>query len=169
MARPSPQEYGEYYHRYISLVPENDIASAFTSQTAVVLEFLDHLPEKKLNYAYAPGKWTIKQVLQHIIDAERIFAYRALRFARLDETPLPGFEENDYAEVANVEHRKWTDMIEEFQMVRSASEHLFLSLDEDELLRSGTASNTRMSVRSLGYVIIGHSLHHMRIVKERYL
>ncbi|GEP96513.1 DinB family protein [Chitinophaga cymbidii] len=169
MARPSAQDYAEFYHTYVSLVPEDDILQAFTSQTTATLEFLDEIPEEKLDYAYATGKWTVRQVLQHMTDAERIFAYRALRFARKDITPLPGFEENAYAAEANVAHRDWVDMIEEFQLVRLASEHLFRSLNEEELQRKGVASNAPITVLSLGYIIIGHAMHHQRVIAERYL
>lgn len=168
MARPSTQDYKEFYHTYVSLVPENDILEAFSSQTAVTLQFLDAIPEDKLDYAYATGKWTVRQVLQHLTDAERIFAYRALSIARKDPNPLPGFDENEYAEVARVEHRDWMDMIEEFQMVRLASEHLFRSLNEDELQRKGMASNAPITVLSIGYIIVGHAMHHQRVMKERY-
>ncbi|WP_119079015.1 DinB family protein [Chitinophaga alhagiae] len=169
MARPLASEYGEYYHGYISKVKEDDLLTAFRNQTAVSLQFWREIPENKLDHAYATGKWTVRQVLQHLTDAERIFAYRALRFARKDMTPLASFDENSYAEEARVDHRSWTDMVEEFQMVRIASEHLFRSLDGEEMERSGIASNALMSVRSLGYVIIGHAIHHQGIVKERYL
>lgn len=168
MARPSIQDYKEFYHTYVSLVPENDILEAFSSQTTVTLQFLDAIPEDKLDYAYATGKWTVRQVLQHLTDAERIFAYRALSIARKDPNPLPGFDENEYAEVARVEHRDWMDMIEEFQMVRLASEHLFRSLNEDELQRKGMASNAPITVLSIGYIIVGHAMHHQRVMKERY-
>lgn len=169
MARPLAQDYAEFYHTYVSLVPENDILEAFSSQTAATLQFLDAIPENKLDYAYATGKWTIRQVLQHMIDAERIFGYRALRFARKDLTPLPGFDENEFAAAARVEQRDWMDMIEEFQMVRLASEHLFRSLNEEELQRKGVASNNPITVLSLGYIIVGHAMHHLRVIKERYL
>jgi uncharacterized damage-inducible protein DinB len=168
MARPSTQDYKEFYHTYVSLVPENDILEAFSNQTTVTLQFLDAIPEDKLDYAYATGKWTVRQVLQHLTDAERIFAYRALSIARKDPNPLPGFDENEYAEVARVEHRDWMDMIEEFQMVRLASEHLFRSLNEDELQRKGMASNAPITVLSIGYIIVGHAMHHQRVMKERY-
>lgn len=151
------------------MVPENDILDAFPNQTAVTLQFLDAIPEDKQHHAYATGKWTIRQVLQHMTDAERVFAYRALRFARKDHTPLAGFDENEFAAAARVEHRDWVDMIEEFQMVRLSSEHLFRSLNEEEMQRKGMASNTPVTVLSLGYIIIGHALHHQRVIRERYL
>lgn len=169
MARPLASEYGEFYHTYISKVKEDDLLTALRNQTAVSLQFWQEIPGAKLDHAYATGKWTIKQVLQHLIDAERIFAYRALRFARRDLTPLASFNENSYADEARVEHRSWTDMLEEFQMVRNASEHLFRSFDGEEMERSGVASNNPITVRSLGYIIVGHAIHHQGIVKERYL
>jgi uncharacterized damage-inducible protein DinB len=168
MPRPLAQEYGEYYHGYINLVPEDELSLSFRNQTANTLQFLEDIAESKLDYAYAPGKWTVKQVLQHIIDAERIFVYRALRFARKDSTPLASFEENDYADVARVNNRSWTDMVEEFQMLRGSSEHFFRSLNEEELGRYGKASGVDITVRSLGFIVIGHALHHQKILKERY-
>lgn len=169
MARPLASEYNPYYHGYISKVKEDDLLTAFRNQTAVSLQFWAELPENKHDHAYASGKWTLKQVLQHLIDAERIFAYRALRFARKDMTPLASFDENSYADEARVGHRSWADMVDEFRMVRQASEHLFRSFDGEEMERSGIASNSSMSVRSLGYVIVGHAMHHQDVVKERYL
>lgn len=142
--------------------------TAFHHQTSLFLAFLDHVPAEKLNFAYAPGKWTVKQVLQHITDTERIFAYRALRFARKDQTPLSGFKENDYAVVARVDHREWLDLVEEFQMVRVTTEHLFRSLSEEEMFRSGTANESPFTVLSIGYIILGHAIHHRRVLEERY-
>lgn len=168
MPRPLPQEYGEYYHGYISQVPENELSLAFSNHTANTLQFLKEIPVSKLDYAYAPGKWTVKQVLQHLTDAERIFVYRALRFARKDSTPLASFEENDYADVARVDHLNWEDMIEEFRLLRSSSERFFLSLNEEELSRFGKASGVNITVRSLGFIVIGHALHHQKVLKERY-
>lgn len=169
MARPSQGDYGAFYETYVSKVPEHDILEAFKKHTADVLEFLESIPAHKLNFAYATGKWTVKQVLQHMTDAERIFAYRALRFARKDNTPLASFDENSFAAEAQVEHRDWMDMVEEFQLVRLSSEHLFKSLQEEELKRSGIASGVPVSVLSLGYILVGHAIHHMGILKERYL
>lgn len=168
MPKPLAQEYGAHFGNYIRLVPEDDLTESFNNQTASTMQFLQNIPEAKLNYAYAPGKWTVKQVLQHMIDAERIFVYRALRFARKDATPLASFEENDYADVARVDHLSWEDMVEEFRLVRKASEYFFRSLNEEELGRYGKASGTDMTVRSLGYTTIGHAMHHQNILKERY-
>lgn len=168
MPRPLPQEYGEFYHRYISLVPEDDLSLSFDNQTTATLQFLEGIPESKLNYAYAPGKWTVKQVLQHLSDAERIFVYRALRFARKDSTPLASFEENDYADVARVDHLNWKDMLEEFRLIRRASKHFFRALNEEEMSRFGKASGVNITVRSLGFITIGHAMHHQNVLKERY-
>ena len=169
MARPSQGDYGAFYETYVSKVHEDDLIEAFRKHTADVLDFFEGIPRQKLDYAYATGKWTIKQVLQHITDAERIFAYRALRFARKDNTPLSPFDENEYAAEAQVAQRDWMDMVEEFQLVRLSSEHLFRSLGTEELQRSGIASGVPVSVLSLGYILIGHATHHMEVVKERYL
>lgn len=169
MARPSPQDYAPFYHTYVSQVPEDEILTAFTNQTAATLQFFGRMPENKIDHAYATGKWTVKQVLQHLTDAERVFAYRALRFARKDYTPLNSFDENAYAEAARVDHRNYQDMLEEFQMIRNASEHLFRSLNEEELQRQGVASTAPVTVLSLGFIIIGHAIHHQRVISERYL
>lgn len=169
MPRPLPGEYGEFYHGYISQVSEDDLSAAFDNHTAATLQFLQDIPEAKHNYAYAPGKWTVKQVLQHLTDAERIFVYRALRFARKDATPLASFEENDYADVARVDHLNWKDMLEEFRLVRRASEYFFRALNEEELGRYGKASGKDITVRSLGFITVGHALHHLNVLKERYM
>lgn len=169
MPRPKQSEYAAFYETYVSRVPEDELTAAFRKHTATVLAFLGKVPDDKYDFAYAPGKWTLKQLLQHIIDAERVFAYRALNFARKDANPLPGFDENEFAAVARVDEREWSDMVEEFQFVRNASDQFFRTLNEEELSRSGVASNHPVSVRALGYIILGHAIHHMEVVKERYL
>src|SRR5205085_9801419 len=123
--RPDLNRVPEFYHNYINQVKEDDLATAFTNQTAVLVSFLETIPKEKYDYAYAAGKWTIKEVLQHLIDGERIFCYRALRFARKDATPLPGFDENLFAETAKAGKRNWNDLVEEFKAVRRSSELLF--------------------------------------------
>lgn len=120
------------------------------------------------DYAYAPGKWTVKKLLNHIVDTERIFIYRALCIARGDQTPLPGYDENDYAEAAQVGHRSLVDLAHEFQSVRSATLSLFNSFGEHELLRTGIANGNAMSVNAIGFIIIGHALHHEVVARERY-
>lgn len=169
MPRPLPTEYAGYYDTYISKVPEEDLIPAFRKHTAAMLAFLKKVPVVRRTFAYAPDKWTVKQVLQHIIDAERVFAYRALNFARKDANELPSFDENEFADVARTEHRDWNDMVEEFQFVRNASDIFFRSLNEEELSRTGIASGKSVSVRALAYITLGHAIHHMEVVKERYL
>ncbi|UYQ93953.1 DinB family protein [Chitinophaga horti] len=168
MPKPLPTDFNPFYGTYVHLVPQHEALEAIVTNTSQVVRFFQSIPVDKQHYAYAPGKWTIKQVLQHITDAERIFAYRALRFVRADETPLPGWEENDYAAHARVDHLHWNDMIDEFLHVRKASEHLYKHLNEAELARSGTANNSFITVNALGFVIPGHALHHMKVIEERY-
>ena len=159
----------EYYHKYTNQVSETDLMKSFKNETPAFIKFLESIPSSKHDHRYAEGKWTIKEVLQHIIDAERVFTYRALRFARKDPTPLPGFDENIFATNAKADKRNWNDMVEEFKSVRRSTEQLFASFDDEQLNAVGTASNASNYVLGFGYIIIGQSLHHMRIIKERYL
>jgi len=154
---------------YIGKAADKDVVKSIKESTKAFKTLLKEIPSKKRNYAYAEGKWTIKESLQHIIDAERVFAYRALRMARLDPTPLPGFDENTWAVSANKIHRKWDDLVKEFKTVRASSEILFESLGEAELLFAGTASNLPVNALAMGYVIAGHVQHHIDIINERYL
>lgn len=165
---PDLSRIGDWYHGYVKLVDEPDLAEAWSRHTDAFLDFFENIPPEKYDYRYAAGKWTIREVLQHIIDAERIFAYRALRFARLDDTHLPGFDENKYADQAKAHTRPWEKLIEEFKVVRHSSVLLFSSFDEEQFEASGVASGSRCYVRGIGYIIIGHSLHHLRVTRERY-
>jgi hypothetical protein len=169
MPRPDLSRVPEFYHNYINLVPETNLMTAFKNQTPVVIDFLQNLPADKIDYAYAEGKWTIKEMLQHIIDAERVFCYRALRFARKDPTPLPGFDENLFAANAKADKRKWNDLLEEFKTVRKATEWLFRSFDEQQLNETGISNNASNYVLGFGYISVGHVLHHVKIIKQRYL
>lgn len=169
MARPDLSRVFEYYHRYIDQVKEDDLVKALSNQTTSFLQFLDSIPVSKRNYAYAEGKWTIQEVLQHIIDAERIFAYRALCFARQDKTPLPSFDENSYAENSKAAARKWDDLVEEFKAVRLSSEIMFRSFDNDQLESDGVANNKPVYVLGIGFVLVGHVEHHVNVTRERYL
>lgn len=166
---PDLSRAGEWYHGYIKMVPQDDIKAAFSSKDNNLIAFLSSIPESKYDYRYAENKWTVKEVLQHIIDAERVFTYRALRFARKDQTPLPGFDENLFADNSKASAREWNDLVEEFKHVRRSSELFFNSLDEDQLEAGGISSNNPIYVRALGYIIIGHALHHQKILAERYL
>ena len=169
MPRPDLKKVPEFYHNYINQVPENELPDAFKKESPGFIQFLESIPANKRDSRYAPGKWSIKEVLQHIIDGERIFAYRALRFARKDATPLPGFDENNYAAFAKTENRDWNDLVEEFKIVRRSSEILFGSFDEEQLNASGIASNHSNYVLAFGYIIIGHANHHRKVIRERYL
>ncbi len=165
-----PNEFSGHFANYINQV-SSDYSLLEEMEISVhrLIKFVQNIPLDKFDYRYAEGKWTIKDIIQHIIDAERVFAYRALRFARNDKTTLPGFEENDYVEEANAGKRSIQDLLTELLIVRQGTLALFKSLSEEELLRIGTASNNPMSVRALGFTIIGHQNHHQRIFQERYL
>ena len=169
MPRPDLSRVPEFYYNYINQVPDNDLVAAFKNQSPVVINFFENIPSDKIDYAYAEGKWTIREMLQHIIDAERVFSYRALRFARKDPTPLPGFDENLFAENAKADKRQWNDLLEEFKTVRRATEWLFGSFDAEQLDATGTSNNSSIYVLAFGYICVGHALHHVNIIKQRYL
>ena len=163
-------EYSEHLAAYINQVSnEYPLLEELEISIHRLIKFVQNIPLDKFDYRYAEGKWTIKEILQHLIDAERIFAYRALRFARNDKTPLPGFDENDYAAEAHADKRSIQELLTELAVVRQATQSLFKSFSQEELLRKGSASNNPVSVRALGFVIIGHQNHHERIFQERYL
>jgi len=159
----------EFYQPYLDLIKEDEIGSAQKKNTRQFRKFLKKIPSKKIDYAYAEGKWTIRESLQHVIDAERVFAYRALRLSRLDATPLAGFDENTWAIHAGGATRQWDDLLQEFKAVRSATEYLFTSLSEEQLRFVGQASGRPQNAFTLGFLIPGHAAHHLRIIKERYL
>ncbi len=169
MPRPNLSRIPNWFHNYVNQVPEKDLMEAMKKQTPLFVSFFESLPAAKRDYRYAKGKWTIKEMLQHIIDAERVFAYRGLCIARQDKTSLPGFDENDYADNAKADKRNWDDMMEEFKAVRRSSEILFGSFDEEQLETTGTANNNPIYVLAMGYVLVGHVNHHLNILKERYL
>jgi uncharacterized damage-inducible protein DinB len=166
---PEATEYQSYYGRYISLVPGQDLVQTLDQQIAHTLPVLRAITEEKSLHRYAPGKWSVKELLGHLIDAERIFTYRALRFARKDPTPLPGFDQDPYVEAAKFDSHPWNDLIAEFEHVRRSTILFFRALKPEDLLRSGTASGNAITVRALGYIIAGHELHHMAILRDRYL
>ncbi len=165
-----PSEYASYYGNYIDQVAEEyTLIEELEISLHRFIKFVQDIPMDKFDYQYAEGKWTIKDIIQHLIDAERIFAYRALCFARKDATELPGFEENDYVDEANANNRSIMELLTELSAVRHATLLLFKSFNETQLLRSGIASNNPMSVRAIGFVIIGHQNHHQKVFEERYL
>jgi len=169
IARPEPDEFFEYYDRYIAQVPDGNLISLLREQAVETVTMLQDLTPQQANYAYAPGKWTVKEVIGHISDAERIFAYRALRISRRDETPLASFDENAYVKNANFGSRSLPDLLEEFQVVRASSIHLAKSMDAETLALRGSASGHPISVRALFYIIAGHERHHAGLLRERYL
>ncbi|WP_296317532.1 DinB family protein [Winogradskyella sp. UBA3174] len=162
-------EFNPYYTTYINNTAHEDIIKGLKSNLVSVPKFYSNIPDSKHNYAYADDKWTVKEILIHIIDTERIFAYRALRIARKDKTPLSGFEQDDYVLESNTSQRTLTSLIEEFKAVRMATIALYKSLNLDTFLELGVASGSNISVRALGYIITGHENHHNQIITERYL
>ena len=169
MPRPDLSRVPEWSQNYIKQVEENDLMQALKNQTPSFLKLLKRIPVEKRNYRYAKDKWTIKELLQHIIDAERVFAYRGLCFARKDAAPLPGFDENDYANNSKAAKRDWNEMIEEFKAVRKSTEILFGSFDKQQLDSNGTASGRPVYVLAIGFILVGHINHHIKILKDRYL
>ena len=169
MNRPEKNEYAGYYETYVSLVTENDIVSALENQIGELKKIFAGINEEKGLFAYAEGKWTIKELLGHLIDGERVFSYRALRFSRNDTTPLAGFEENSYVANSNFNHRTLADLVEEFALLRQSNSIFFRSLPENTLLRTGIASDNEVSVNALSYIMVGHVRHHLDILRDRYL
>ena len=169
LSRPAADEYNAYYDKYISKVPDGDISQTLVTQLASTLDILGRIPESKGDYRYAPDKWTVKEVLAHVIDAERIFAYRALRIGRGDKTPLASFEQDDYVPFSRASERTIRDLVEELGHVRRASIALFQHFDDEAMSRRGTASNSPVTPRALAYIIAGHELHHLQILREKYL
>ena len=167
--RPDATEYEPHYAPYVALVPDGEIITILTSQLEKTLTLLRRLTEDRAGRAYAPGKWTIKEVLGHITDAERILAYRALCIARKDKTPLPGFEQDDYVAGANFNAQPISGLIEQFEAVRRSNLYLFGSFTDDAWKRRGTANGKEISTRALAYNIAGHELHHVGVLNSRYL
>jgi hypothetical protein len=160
---------GEYYQNYIKLAPDDNVLKGLERNTRNFRKFLKKIPRKKIDKAYAEGKWTIKELLQHLIDSERVFAYRALSFARKDSAPLPSFDENVWASNSMATQRDWKDMIAEFKSLRDANEKMFASFDESQLRSTGNASGKEFNVLALGFILAGHVEHHINVIKERYL
>ena len=167
--RPDPSRVVPFAQAYIALVNETELRAAFINHTAALNEMLDSIPPGKYDYAYAPGKWTIKEVVPHLIDAERIFIYRAVCFARKDPGPFPSFDENAYADNSKAGRRSWDVLVEELRLVRGSSKLLYDSFDEEQLESGGISSNHPSYVRGIGYILLGHATHHMNLIKERYL
>lgn len=169
MSKPLPTDYPSYFQEYVAQVPEDDLLTAFANQLPVIEIFLHSITEEKSAFAYDTGKWTLKELLQHIIDTERIFNYRALCFSRKDTASLPGFNENEYAGNSNGNARAWNDLITEFLAVRNSTQLLYKSFSAEMLERTGLSNNKQSSVKSMGFISVGHFYHHKKIIEERYL
>ena len=168
MKRPEPAEYAEFYANYVSKVPGTDVLSVLESQRLQMVQLFAGRSERDGSFRYAAGKWTVKEVLGHITDTERIFTYRALRIARGDQTPLPGFEQDDFVKNGAFSERTLADLADEFALVRSASLALFRSFPEQAWPRRGVASQKEVTVRALAFITAGHQIHHRIILEERY-
>ena len=162
-------EYSEFNATYIKAAENVEMIEELEICLHDFIRFVQNIPMDKFDYRYAEGKWTIKDIIQHIIDTERIFGYRALRISRNDKTPLPGFEENDYVDNTNANDRNIQDLLAELSAVRHSNLFLFKNFSEEQFKRIGTASNTSISVRAIGFIIIGHQKHHQKVFQERYL
>ena len=167
--RLETMEYAPYYKNYVDLAGSGAFLTLLKSSQEEFVNFVEMIPSVKLEYAYLDGKWTIKEVLLHLIDSERVFQYRALRFARQDKTDLPGFDENFFVPNSFANQRSAASLIEEYSAVRSATITLFSSFSDDVLQSIGTANKSQMSVRAIAYVIVGHQNHHINVLRERYL
>lgn len=167
--RPDPSEHLPYYSRYVDRVPDGDLLQMLRTQLDDTLALVRGLDEAQGGHRYAPGKWSIREVLGHVIDTERVFAYRALRFARGDETPIEGFDENAYAAASAADARTLADLADELEHVRLGNLAFFRALDDDALARRGTANGAGVTVRALAWILAGHELHHVHLLRERYL
>lgn len=167
--RPATDEYLPYYSRYIDRVPEGDVLTTLSEQISETLALLRGLPDSVASYRYAPDKWTVNQLVGHVIDTEKIFGYRALRFARADTTPVPGYEQDDYARNSTFDSYPLSELASELEAVRRSTLYFFRHLDDDAWARRGVANNAEVSVRALAYIIAGHELHHREILRTRYL
>ena len=168
ISKPEATEYNPFYANYINKVETTDVLGFLKTQGEAFCDVLYALPAEKGDYAYAPGKWTVKELLGHINDAERVFAYRALSIARGEQQPLPGFEQDDYVQAANFNQRTLASLIDEFRYCRLATLHLFNNFTEHELTRAGTASGSPVTVRAIIYIVAGHLNHHRQVLKANY-
>lgn len=169
LQRPAEGEFNPYYGKYIEKVPDGDFVELLARQADDTLSILRAIPENMAGHAYAEGKWTIKELVGHVCDAERIFSYRLLRFGRGDQTPLASFDENAYVPAGQFAQRTLASLVEEFAAIRAASIALVAGLPADAWLNTGAASGSAVSARALAYIIAGHELHHREILLTRYL
>jgi uncharacterized damage-inducible protein DinB len=168
-SRPDPSEHSAYIARYVNLVPDGPIGETLARQFEEDLPIYRGISEEKGAYRYAPGKWTVKQVLGHMIDTERIIGYRGLLAGRGDKNPIPGFEQDDYVAAANFDDRSVSDLIDEFAAVRAATVRMFTHMTDEMLLRRAVANNNEISARAAAFMIAGHERYHVAHMKEHYL
>ncbi|MBC9796363.1 DinB family protein [Sinomicrobium weinanense] len=162
-------EYHSYYSNYVLILDETELMEALRNTEEELLTFIKELPEDRLSYRYAEGKWSIAEVIQHIVDTERIFTYRALRFARNDQTDLPGYEQNDYVPFSEADKRTKEELLVDFKATRLNTVSLFRTFSDEMLMRSGRADGNLMSVRAVGFIVSGHLMHHLKVLRERYM
>lgn len=166
---PSSSEYAHYYAGYVANVPKENIIETLNSQMHEFYTFINSIPGDKAFHAYAEGKWTIKQVIGHIIETERVFAYRGLAFSRRDKNPLPPMDEKEYVKFANYNSRTISNLANEYLAVRISTTHLFQNMTKGMISLKGTASGVEFTVRSIPFIIAGHERHHINMIKEKYL
>lgn len=166
---PTPEEYSGYVGKYIQEAKADDLIEGLTASYSYIAGLMQGLTDQQLLHRYEPGKWSIKELLVHMLDTERIFSYRALRFARQDKTELPGFDENKYVGPSKADTRDINSILAEYTAVRTATIELFKSFDDEALNQKGIGSGLEISVRAVGYTILGHEIHHLRVIRERYL
>lgn len=166
--RPERSEYGDFHVGYVGCVPDGDVLETLEHEGERAIAMLRAIPHERASHRYEPGKWTIREVVAHLADSERVFTYRALRFGRSDATPLAGFDQELWLPHAHAEERRLTDLIDELRVVRAASLHLFRSFAPEDWARRGTASGVEITVRALAWVVAGHELHHRKVLIERY-
>lgn len=169
ISRPQPDEYADYYAGYINRVPEGDLFEILAQQIQPLRSLLSNLSDEQANFRYTPDAWSIKEVVGHVCDGERVFAYRAFNFSRNDQNTLPGFDQNDFVIEANFDSRPLTDLLDEFELLRRANVLTFKHISDEASRRRGTASNNPISVRALLYILAGHVLHHIEDLKKDYL
>lgn len=167
--RPSPDEHPQFAAAYIARVPDGDVVDILASQIAETSALIRELPDERGDHRYAPGKWSIREVIGHMSDTERVFTYRALRFSRADTAPLAGFDENDFVREGPFSRVSLVDLADEFEHLRGATLHLFRNLDDTALMRRGSANGTETSVRALAFICAGHESHHLHLLRTRYL
>ncbi|MEM7657506.1 MAG: DinB family protein [Bacteroidota bacterium] len=167
--QPDFSEANEFYHGYLRLTKDAPLVGQLQEGAQATLSLLGNLPEDRWQFSYAPGKWTLAESFLHLIDAERVFTYRALSIARGDTAALPGFNQDDYVPLSGAAHRKGADLLAEYQAVRQASIQLFAHLDEAAMARMGTASGHPISAKALGFILAGHEQHHLNLFREKYL